>query len=217
MSFEQNSSNFSKKAILSKREVVYCIDELLSRCKQDQYDIPLYDDGKKTLQKQLQRFRRAVLESAAVGNLTKPYTSYCIDTFRDRIQLWLAFWDENAVFDESGEGQEGDYTFKPLLSIKIPYIPFLEWCKKNNVEPDTAQTWIRQNRMSVVGEGSNLQISAIQISPMICMPARCILCGLISFQNCPRKSWRNIQPCAAKFGASHSRHAIPQMLKRGKH
>lgn len=177
---DTNYENFCINAILSQREACCVADAMLERCKKNDMDIPLSEEGRKVLMKVLYQFAYLVRSIPFPKRLPR-YATYEIDLFHECLQMGLVIYPEDTQFDEHGypcsdeedelgDGAEEDATEKPtyrlMIRIPIPTIPLKVWAEQNGVNRNTARAWVAQGRIKTFDEGGNeCRVSAIQYLP----------------------------------------------------
>lgn len=177
---DTNYQNFCVNAILSQREACCVADAMLERCKKNDLDIPLSEEGRKVLMEVLYQFAYLVRSIPFPKRLPR-YATYEIDLFHECLQLGLVVYPEGTQFDEhgypctddedeSGAESEDDNTekptYRPMIRIPIPTIPLKVWAEQNGVNRNTARAWVAQGRIKTFDEGGNeCRVSAIQYLP----------------------------------------------------
>ena len=177
---DTNYENFCINAILSQREACCVADAMLERCKKNDMDIPLSEEGRKVLTEVLYHFAYLVRSIPFPKRLPR-YATYEIDLFHECLQLGLVIYPEGTRFDEHGypcsdeedepdDGDEEDAaekpTYRPMIRIPIPTIPLKVWAEQNGVNRNTARAWVAQGRIKTFDEGGNeCRVSAIQYLP----------------------------------------------------
>lgn len=177
---DTNYKNFCVNAILSQREVCCIADAMLAKCKGNDLDIPLSEEGRQALKGALSHFTYLV-RSIPFPKVLPRYSTYAIDLFPDCLQLGIVSYSEDTKFDEFGypcvdqeaepndENGEDDAKgpgYQSMLSIPIQTIPLKVWAKQNGVNRNTARAWVAQGRIKTFDDGSNeCRVSVIQYLP----------------------------------------------------
>lgn len=177
---DTNYENFCVNAILSQREACCVADAMLERCKKNDLDIPLSEEGRKVLLEVLYPFTYLVRSIPFPKQLPR-YATYAIDLFHECIQLGLVVYPDGTQFDEHGypctdrESDPDDVdkdektensTYRLMIRIPIPTIPLKVWAEQNGVNRNTARAWVAQGRIKTFNDGGNeCRVSAIQYLP----------------------------------------------------
>lgn len=163
-----NRANFLKRALLSRCEVIYAIDEWLRQAEARELEMPLSDDGVDALLESLKRLRGRAI-SAGLKTLriedNEPLRTYALDIFEDCIQLGVVTYGEGSQFDESGMPITCDDSYELLLRVPVRTLPVDKWAEANGVKPGTVRQWISRKRIPSCKDERGVCISAIQYLP----------------------------------------------------
>ena len=177
---DANYQNFCTNAILSRREACCVADAMLERCKENDLDIPLSEEGRKVLTEALDHFAYLVRSIPLPKRLPR-YATYEIGMFHECVQLVLVVYQEGTQFDEHGypcadneaepddedtEADKENPSCRLMIRVPIPTIPLKVWAEQNGVNRNTARAWVAQGRIKTFDDGGNeCRVSAIQYVP----------------------------------------------------
>ena len=158
---DANYQNFCTNAILSRREACCVADAMLERCKENDLDIPLSEEGRKVLTEALDHFAYLVRSIPLPKRLPR-YATYEIGMFHECVQLVLVVYQEGTQFDEHGypcadneaepddedtEADKENPSCRLMIRVPIPTIPLKVWAEQNGVNRNTARAWVAQGRI----------------------------------------------------------------------
>ena len=171
---DANYQNFCTNAILSRREACCVADAMLERCKENDLDIPLSEEGRKVLTEALDHFAYLVRSIPLPKRLPR-YATYEIGMFHECVQL---VYQEGTQFDEHGypcadneaepddedtEADKENPSCRLMIRVPIPTIPLKVWAEQNGVNRNTARAWVAQGRIKTFDDGGNeCRVSAIR-------------------------------------------------------
>lgn len=176
---EESEANFHNTSILNKRELIYILDAWIERAEKNDFDISLCKASAEVMRNALKIARNRII-SMELPSIQKHGSRYCLDIFRDYIQVGLESFDNDDLFDQSGhiipieynedevidipeDYQDPNYTF--LIRVPIPQWSINKWSEENNIKPKTTRQYITRGRIPCVKTDGNLKISAIQYTP----------------------------------------------------
>jgi len=184
LSPEKSLENFAAKSLLCQQDVLQLLDAWLGLLRDDGVRIEMSSAARLSLHEILTDMKHHVLDTSLPDILpsrTGTRYRYCLDWYRDGLQLGIEQFPDGTLFLEDGTEAppainrnstpvddapaQPENGYRLLHKSHAGTIRLDDWAKLNDVPPDTARHWAKTCQIPVTHEHGIEYVSDIEYTP----------------------------------------------------